>query len=280
MGSSNGIKQLETASGTSACTSPNQTIPVDYARSSRAIGSGDCKGLNVVAYAVDGVPWFHYTEVNGHATPSAAVTKMSQALLADAYAGTLQCWNDPVVAAGSGTPTFTYSTSGCKPIVLYTAQAGSGTRNTWDSYVGTSSSTYLSTLNGQSFSIQKSDGTTGTETYNSNDHVILENEDREIITVGDEANALFYFSYGKFNVTCKKALCGQITGHTGVTKELLGKDGERCGVDEVDPVWIGSPDDVVRDGLLRSDPLRVQLLRERLQRQHPAGELQHAQLRQ
>ena len=130
-GSGNGIKQLETASGTSSCTSTNPTAPLDYARSSRAVGSSDCKGLNFVAYAVDGVSWFHYTKVNGHATPSAAVANLSQALLTDAYNGSLQCWNDPVVAAGSGTPTFTYATVGCQPIILYTAQAGSGTTNTW-----------------------------------------------------------------------------------------------------------------------------------------------------
>lgn len=223
LGSGNGIKQLETTSGTSSCTSTAPTIAVDYARSSRAIGSGDCKGLNAVAYAVDGVSWFHYTKVNGHATPSAAVTNLSQALLTDAYNGSLQCWNDPVVAAGSGTPTFTYATSGCQPIILYTAQAGSGTFSTWQSFVGVNPETYLSTLNGTSFNIQKTDGTTGPQTYNSNDHIILENEDREIINVGDEANALFFYSYGKYQVTCKKGLCGKIPGLHGTTSEPLPK---------------------------------------------------------
>ena len=151
-----------------------------------------------MAYAVDGVSWFHYTKVNGHATPSVVVTNLSQALLTDAYNGSLQCWNDPVVAAGSGAPTFTYATVGCQPIILYTAEAGSGTTNTWQSFVGVNPATYLATLNGTSFNIQKTDGTTGAETYNSNDHVILENEDREIISVGDEANALFFYSYGKY----------------------------------------------------------------------------------
>ncbi len=220
-GSGNGIKQLETSSGTSACTSTNPTAPLDFARSSRALGSGDCKGLNFVAYAVDGVSWFHYTSVNGHATPSASVSNLSQALLTDAYNGSLQCWNDPVVAAGSGTPSDTYSTPGCQPIILYTAQAGSGTTNTWQSFVGVNPATYLSTLNGTSFNIQKPDGTTGAQTYNSNDHIILENEDREIITVGDEANALFFYSYGKFNVTCKKGLCGKIPGGSGATTAAL-----------------------------------------------------------
>ena len=223
-GSSNGIKQLETTSGTSSCTSTNPTAPLGMARSSRSVSSGDCKGLNFAAYAVDGVGWFHYTSVNGHPTPSASATNLSQALLIDAWNGTLQCWNDPVVAAGSGTPTFTYSTAGCKPIVLYSAQAGSGTFNSWQTYIGQDPRTYLTTLNGTSFNIQKTDGTTGTEIYNSNDHVVLENEDREIISVGDEANALFFYSFGKFNVTCKVGSCGNIPGGTGTTTATLGQD--------------------------------------------------------
>ncbi|HLG91981.1 MAG TPA: hypothetical protein VKY15_03250, partial [Acidimicrobiales bacterium] len=178
-----------------------------------------------------GVTWFHYTEVNGHPTPSASVKNLTQALLEDAWNGTLQCWNDPVVAAGSGTPSLTYSSPGCQPIILYTAQAGSGTRATWDGYLGypstgNQSAGYILSINGKQIpNVQNKKGGTFTETFNSANHIILENEDRAIINNGDEANALFFFSWGKFQVECKvtPSHCGVVPNATGTTKAKLGQ---------------------------------------------------------
>jgi ABC-type phosphate transport system substrate-binding protein len=218
LGSSNGIGSVE-GQGTSSCAGLDAP-PVSYARSSRALSTSDCQGLNFVAYAVDGVTYFHFTQVGGHSTPSASVTSLPQSLLTDAWNGTLQCWNDPVVAAGGGTPTYTYSTSGCQPIILYTAQAGSGTLATWNGYLGVNTATYLDSINGTVIpNVQGPSGTTASETYNSNLHTILENETREILPA-DAANALFFFSWGKYQVACKKG-CG-VTGVTGTTTPALG----------------------------------------------------------
>jgi hypothetical protein len=224
LGSSNGIKGLESQTGTSSCNSSVPAAPLDFARSSRALSATDCQGLNFVAYAVDGVSFFYYPKVGGFTTPSGAnvntSTGLSTQLLIDAWNGTLQCWNDPVVAAGFGTPSYTYATAGCEPIILYTAQAGSGTLSTWNGFLGENSETYLDTLNGKKFTYQNKTGGTSTETYSSNKHVILENEDRELVANKDEANALFFFSWGKFQVTCAKNKCGK--GITGTTTEALG----------------------------------------------------------
>jgi hypothetical protein len=219
LGSSNGIDALESQGSGSTCAGLD-AAPINYARSSRAEESTDCKGLNFVAYGVDGVSWFHYTEVGGHATPSASVTNLPQSLLIDAWNGTLQCWNDPVVAAGGGTPTYTYSTSGCEPIILYTAISGSGTLSTWNSYLGINTATYLDSINGTTIpNVQGANGTTASEVYTSNDHIITEDETRDILPA-DAANALFFFSWGNSQVTCKTDC--KVTGVSGTTTPALG----------------------------------------------------------
>ncbi len=223
-GSSNGIKALETQGTGSTCASTTPTSIEGFARSSRAFASTDCKGLNFVAYAVDGVTWFSYPEVNGHTTPSAAVTNLTQQLLIDVWTGTLQCWNDPAIAS-NGTPSMTYTSAGCQPIIVYAAQEGSGTAGTWESYLGgIKNTTYPNSINGVSIpNVQNTTGGTFTETYNSAQHVSLENTDRQIVANGDEANAIFFFSWGKFQVTCATGDCGKVPGATGTTTESLGK---------------------------------------------------------
>ena len=78
---------------------------------------------------------------------------------------------------GQGTPAN-------EPIALYIAQNGSGTESTW-----------VSTLN-----IPSSD----TFPFGGEDanHVIFENETGSILANGDESNALFFFSYGKYQSIC------------------------------------------------------------------------------
>ena len=73
-----------------------------------------------------------------------------------------------------------------RPGRRYSAQPGSGTLSTFDGYIGEKSEAYVASL--------------GTE-YAAT-HIIVENEDHSILKNGDEANAIFFFSFGKYNLEC------------------------------------------------------------------------------
>ena len=113
IGSSNGIAELED-SGAHGAPPPMTARRSTCSRastsrhSSRDASSSDLQGLNFVAYARDGVPWFHYTKVNSAATPSAAVHNLSQAQLEGIYSGTIDNWSQ---VGGAN-----------KPIVVFSAQ--------------------------------------------------------------------------------------------------------------------------------------------------------------
>jgi phosphate transport system substrate-binding protein len=132
LGSGNGIKQLcqQGLAGVS---------PIDFARSSRVPGTSDCTGLNFVAYARDGISWeaFDTTTsgvhgMNNQAGTCAGSTGLTQFCLSqsDLQGIFITCaiknWNQ---VGGANVP-----------ISIYTPQAGSGTRKTWDSFLGGDSS--------------------------------------------------------------------------------------------------------------------------------------------
>lgn len=127
IGSSNGIKQLEYGNPSGHSTTVNVANNVNYARSSRASKSSDFAGLNFVAYATDGISWFHYTGVQGPTgtavpTPSANVTNLTDAQLQGIWNGTINNWSQ---LGGTNAP-----------ITVFSAQAGSGTDSTWASHLG------------------------------------------------------------------------------------------------------------------------------------------------
>ena len=99
LGSSNGIAQLEDqgahgAGATSGGVPINVANNESYARSSRALSSSDLQGLNFVAYAQDGVTWFHYTKTTPTTTtPSNGVTNLSVAQLQGIWNGTITNWD-------------------------------------------------------------------------------------------------------------------------------------------------------------------------------------------
>ena len=218
LGSSNGIQQLEDqgahgAGATSGGVSINVANNESYARSSRALTSTDLKGLNFVAFAEDGVPWFHYTSVAKTATPSSAVTSLTQAQLEGIYNGTDTNWSQ--VGGKSA------------PIVVFSAQEGSGTQSTFKTFLGFDPSAATNAVNCYT-------PTGGTKTC-VGPAVIFENEDAQIhpgaftssqagfvkknpawgatktATVNDiKKDAIFFFSAGKYAVQCKVAAtdCG------------------------------------------------------------------------
>jgi ABC-type phosphate transport system substrate-binding protein len=127
LGSSTGISQLENsgahgATATSSGTAINVFQGVNFATSARTTATTDLKGLNFVAYAEDGVSWFNYTEVGSVATPSAAVTNLTQAQLIGIYKGTYTNW-DQVGGANA-------------PIVVFSAQEGAGVQSVWKTFLG------------------------------------------------------------------------------------------------------------------------------------------------
>ena len=143
IGSGSGIAQLSKVTADHT-TSVNVANNVNFARSSRAAGSSDYTGLNFVAYAEDAVSWFHYltvpvahhviTKTNGTVasdvtngsdtvnTPSNGVTNLTKAQVQGIWNGTYTNWNQV-----GGTDA---------PIVVASAQTGSGTQATWKSFLG------------------------------------------------------------------------------------------------------------------------------------------------
>ena len=211
LGSSNGIQQLEDqgahgAGATSDGTPINVANNQSYARSSRAAGSGDLKGLNFVAYAQDGVPWFHYTAVGGTNTPSNGVSSLTQAQMQSIWNGTDTNWSQ---VGGTSAP-----------IVVFSAQEGSGTQGTFKTFLGLDPSAPTNPVNCYTPS--------GLPKSCVGPAVIFENEDAQIqpsaftttqagfvgssnpdwgggaATSADiKADAIFFFSYGKFSVQCR-----------------------------------------------------------------------------
>jgi ABC-type phosphate transport system substrate-binding protein len=214
LGSSNGIKELDQRGSNSA--------PLDFARSSRGPNNGlpapvgdpvttastDPEGLNFVAYAADAVPWLHWTKFQNAKTPSSLITSLSIPQLAAVYNGTITTWK-ALCPTGSAAKKCDKA-AGTKPIVVYTAQNGSGTEGTWASELGL-------TLNGNAnlFNGVPNDG----------NHVIFENEIHGIIddAAGDDAaNAIFYFSYGKFQTDCVPETAAAHTATCGSDKSPAG----------------------------------------------------------
>jgi ABC-type phosphate transport system substrate-binding protein len=152
IGSSNGIGQITKASGVHT-TSANVYTGINFARSSRGVGSGDYTGLNFVAYAEDAISWFHFTSIPGSdttttltnganpvttatpngqtvATPSAAIKDITLATLQSIYNGTFTNWNQ-VHDADNNT-----IVGGNAPIAVFSAQSGSGTQSQFKTSLG------------------------------------------------------------------------------------------------------------------------------------------------
>jgi ABC-type phosphate transport system substrate-binding protein len=198
LGSSNGILELEDQ-GAHGVGNTTNVAPLDVARSSRAPKTSDDKGLNFVAYAMDGVSWFHWTKVGATATPSSTVKNISLANLTAIWNNNLTC----VVSGKSYTMNWKCLGGANAPIALYIAQNGSGTESTWATLLG---------LTG-SFPFGGENST----------HVIFENETESIIQNADEKDAIFFFSYGKYTKVCvpTKGYCGaKPTGWAGGTIAL------------------------------------------------------------
>jgi hypothetical protein len=144
VGSSNGILQIESATGSAQAlnnkygtSNAGQAFNVysgaAYARSSRTPSSSDNQGLNFVAYATDGVDWVHYSSVALASTPSNIPNDLlSTPEVQGIWNGLINNWSQ------------LGSTSA--PILVFSAQEGSGTQSTWKSSVNAMNGTDPSTV--------------------------------------------------------------------------------------------------------------------------------------
>ncbi|MDP9242105.1 MAG: substrate-binding domain-containing protein [Actinomycetota bacterium] len=162
LGSSNGVTQL-------CSQGQSGVLPADYARSSRGPRDTDCAGLRFVGYSRDGISW--WTSASNTDAP-ANLTQAQLKLIFTGNGNTSNCatnWSD--VGGTSG------------PITVYTPQLGSGTRSTFDGFVGGDSSACIPAA--------FKDG-------GGDDHVIFENNAGPIIANGDASSAIFPYSFGRF----------------------------------------------------------------------------------
>jgi ABC-type phosphate transport system substrate-binding protein len=231
MGSSNGIEQLENArnnaasggSGIGASNSTENVTGINYARSSRILGSTDIQGLNFVAYAVDGVSWIHFTKVGTSPTPSSKVTDLTPAQVQGIWNGTFYNW-----AQLGGKP---------GPIVVYSAQEGSGTQSTWKTYLGFDPSSTSNLVNcttevGEVLGTSASKdvfplgGTASVSQGCAGPKLIFENE-LTSVSSADYANMIFFYSVGKYNLQCE-GLKEKVS--SGVDKSPIAQDAQNVKV--------------------------------------------------
>ena len=155
---------------------------INYARSSRNFKSTDYKGLNLVAYAKDGISWSHFTSTGATKaipTPSASLTDMTQADIQNVYNGVIKNWSGTFHSTDSLGAHDTSGTSA--PIIVFSAQVGSGTWDSFSGWVG-------STAGGKTYKL--SDSSNPVNCYDTQDvttcqgpAIILENETTSIKVV-------------------------------------------------------------------------------------------------
>ncbi len=182
LGSSNGINQL--------CQQGQAGVAhIDFARSSRAPKVGDCTGMHFVAYARDGISWEAWDKSGG--TPSGIHNMNNQSGTCAGSGGATQfCLTQSQLQGIYITCTITnWNQVGgnSQKISIYTPQSGSGTRSTWDTFLGGDSSHCI-------------------PANQLATHVIPENSNANIPN-SDLKKAIFPFSYGVW-IT-------QVNGHAG-----------------------------------------------------------------
>jgi ABC-type phosphate transport system substrate-binding protein len=217
VGSGNGVKQLYTAGST----------PISYARSSGSpANSHGTTAQNYIEYAVDGVSWIHFTKVNGKVSPSSKVKNISEADLQAIYEGTQGC----IIKGTHYSMNWICEGGTNSAIDCYVAQTGSGTEKTWAADI----------VGGNDAAPCLNDEHTGTAASHSG---LFENEVSAMFTPGgtwnngDENNAIYYFSYGKYKSEAVKGVLpgdpknyptalGEINGITADQATIQGTTGD------------------------------------------------------
>jgi hypothetical protein len=171
---------------------------VQYASlSSPPMASQGTSEQNYIAYAMGGVSWIHFRNHGGTHTASYAVHNLTVVQLAAIWNDTLTC------TVNSVTYTMNWKCVGgdVAPIDCYTAAAGSGTGSAWRTLTNTGNPACLN---------NEAVGTVGM-------HTVAENEISSIVNVGDEQDAIFFFSVGSYQQNCVSDAC---PGNAGWKTEL------------------------------------------------------------
>jgi ABC-type phosphate transport system substrate-binding protein len=164
LGSSVGVTQLCTQGQTG-------TAPINYARSSRGPRTTDCSGIRFVAYARDAISWW------AHDSNTHAPANLTQAQIQGIWnTCTNTTWGQVNGNAGDTTP-----------ILVYAAQDGSGTRATFDGFLGTGANST------NCIPASKKDGDPS-----NGERVVFENDAQPILDQNEQGSAIFYYSYGRF----------------------------------------------------------------------------------
>ncbi|MGA8682632.1 MAG: substrate-binding domain-containing protein [Acidimicrobiales bacterium] len=169
LGGSNGLKQLE------GQVPVLGTEPISFATTVRNPTASDPQGLNFVNYADDAISWFHFTKVGKKATPSAKIKSLTILQLENIWLGNITNWKS---LGGKSAP-----------IKVYVTNSGSSLLTIWNTSLGNINSQTYPETEGPSY-------------------VIEQNEDASIIKNGNEADAIFFFSRGRFLQTCDEGTCG------------------------------------------------------------------------
>jgi hypothetical protein len=218
VGSGNGVKELYTSGD----------VAIDYARSSATPANSHGEvGQNYIEYAIDGVSWVHFNEVSGVKTDTSKLVNLTTAQLEAIYNGTENCtvkgvaYTQNWICVGAKSP---------QPIDCYVAQTGSGTEKTWAADI----------VGGVDAAPCLNDESVGTAASHSG---LFENEVSAMFTPsgtwnnGDEKDAIYYFSTGKYALeNVKHALpgtpaktfvgLGEINGITANQASVQGTTGD------------------------------------------------------
>jgi ABC-type phosphate transport system substrate-binding protein len=114
---------------------------IDVARSSRAPRATDADGLRFFAYAKDGLPWVKFP-----GAPANAVSSLSSAQLKNIFSGCAPAAQPEIDKTANGGNNNGFADWGDiggvtgQPLVVWAAQDGSGTRATFDGFLGSGAS--------------------------------------------------------------------------------------------------------------------------------------------
>ena len=186
--------------------------PIGFARSSSGPAVSDAAGLRYVAFARDAIDWVSFPNAAG--SSSAGVQNLSLAQLRSIFTQcTTKDWRQLKDTAYVLPAGYDGTAAGDQPIAVYAAQAGSGTRTTFDGFLGGSSDACIP--------LALKDGNQA-----NGERVIFENNARPIAQSPDAKNAISYYSFGRYTQSGGEgSVLGKIGG-VSPTPDSLQADAE------------------------------------------------------
>ena len=192
-----------------------QTAAVNFAASANAEKSTDDSGLNYVSYAVGAVDYVVFTKVGKKKTAAGSLKGgLTQADLQGIWSGADKCWGDVGVTGKLAT----------QLIDPYSVVTSSAITSTWDAYLSPDNSeTYVDSQTSWPPSPLPTCKSGKKATYSGPDfsnyatsHTVEQNELSAIVKNGDQANAIDFISYGRYEQQSKSSsFAGSALGSIG-----------------------------------------------------------------